>query len=56
MKYIGMFHFTDDQHEVTTATAIEEAKQILSTGFDYITEKNGIMLFRRTKRFSGVSL
>jgi hypothetical protein len=37
--------------EVTTATTVEEAKQILSAGFDYVTEKNGIMLFRRPKRF-----
>jgi integrase len=52
MKYIGMIHFKDDQFEVATATTIEEAKQILSAGFDYVTEKNGIMLFRRPKRFS----
>jgi len=30
------------------------AKQVLSAGFDYATEKNGIMLFRRPKRFSKV--
>jgi hypothetical protein len=27
-------------------------KKILGSGFDYVTEKNGIMLFRRPKRFS----
>jgi len=54
MKYIGMIHFKDDEFEVTTATTVEEAKQILSAGFDYVTEKNGIMLFRRPKRFSNV--
>jgi hypothetical protein len=47
-----MIHFTDNQYEITTAITVEEAKQILSTGFDFITEKNGIMLFRRPKRFS----
>jgi hypothetical protein len=26
----------------------------LSAGFDYVTEKNGIMVFRRPKRFSNV--
>ena len=54
MKYIGMIHFKDDEFEVTTATTVEEAKQVLSAGFDYVTEKNGIMLFRRPKRFSKV--
>ncbi|MFX1521534.1 MAG: hypothetical protein ACFFCD_16625 [Promethearchaeota archaeon] len=52
MKYIGMIHFKDSEFEVTTATTVEEAKQVLSAGFDYVTEKNGIMLFRRPKRFS----
>jgi hypothetical protein len=31
------------------------AKQALSVGFNYITEKDGIMLFRRPKRFCGIS-
>ena len=52
MKYIGMIDFKDDEFEVTTATSVEEAKQVLSAGFDYVTEKNGIMLFKRPKRFS----
>jgi len=31
---------------------VEEAKKVLSVGLEYVTEKNGIMLFRRPKRFS----
>jgi len=46
-----MIHFKDDEFEVTTATTIEEAKQVLSAGFDYVTPKDGIMLFRKPKRF-----
>ena len=53
MKYTQLVHFKDDEFEVATATTIEEAKQLLAVGFDYVTEKNGIMLFRRPKRFSG---
>jgi integrase len=52
MKYISMVHFKDDEFEVAIATTVEEAKQIISAGFDYVTEKTGIMLFRRPKRFS----
>ncbi len=52
MKYIGMINFKDDEFEVTTATTVEEAKKALSAGFNYVTEKNGIMLFKRPKRFS----
>jgi hypothetical protein len=32
-----------------SATVVEEAEQILSAGFGYVTEKNVIMLFRRHK-------
>jgi ribosome-binding ATPase YchF (GTP1/OBG family) len=52
MKYMGMVHFKGDEFEVTSANTAKEAKQILSAGFDYVTEKNGIMLFRHPKRFS----
>lgn len=52
MKYIHMINFKDDEFEVGTATTVEEAKKLLSVGFDYVTEKDGIMLFRRPKRFS----
>jgi hypothetical protein len=43
MKYISI-HFTDNHREVTTAISVDEANQVLRTGFDFITEKNGIML------------
>jgi integrase len=52
MKYINMIHFKDDEFDVASATTVEEAKTILAAGYEYITEKNGIMLFRRPKRFS----
>lgn len=54
MKYIGVIYFKDDQFEVTTATTIDEAKTILAAGYDYIAEKNGIMLFRKPRRFFNI--
>jgi hypothetical protein len=50
-KYIGMINFRDDEYEVTTAKTIDEAKLVLAAGFSYVTEKNGIMLFRKPKRY-----
>jgi hypothetical protein len=41
------------QFEVTTATDVEEAKKILGAGFEYVTQKDSIMLFRKPKRFKG---
>lgn len=49
--YTQLVNFKDDQFEVTTATTIDEAKTVLAAGYDYVTEKNGIMLFRKPKRF-----
>jgi len=51
MKYTQLVQFEGDEFDVATATTVEEAKELLATGFDYITEKNDIMLFRRPKRF-----
>jgi len=51
MKYIGIIHFKDDEFDIATATTVDEAKTVLAAGCDYVTEKNGIMLFRKPKRF-----
>ena len=52
MKYIGMLEFKDNDFEVAAATIVDEAKAILTAGFDYMMEKSGIMLFRRPMRFA----
>lgn len=49
MKYTQLIQLEDDKFDVATAITIEEAKELLAIGFSYITEKNGIMLFRRPK-------
>lgn len=51
MKYTQLVSFSDTEYEVTTAQSLEEAKQVLSAGFDYVAEKDGIMLFRKPKRY-----
>jgi len=33
---------------------VEEAKKVLSVGFEHVEETTGIMLFRKPKRFSPV--
>jgi hypothetical protein len=50
MKYMQLIQFKDNEYEVATATTLDKAKSILASGFDYITEKNGIMLFREPKK------
>jgi len=38
---------------VATEITVEEAKELLTVGFNYITEKKDVMLFRKPKRFNG---
>ena len=52
MKYIGMLQFKDDDHEVATATNVDEIKQLAQAGFQKFDELNGIHVFRKPKRFS----
>ena len=53
MKYTQLVQFENAEFDVATATTIKEAKELLATGFEYITEKNDIMLFRKPKKFLG---
>lgn len=52
MKYTQLVQFNDDEFEVATATTVEQAKELLAVGFDYVTDKNDIMLFRKPKRYT----
>jgi len=52
-ELLALVHFKDDEFDVATAATVEEAKELLAGGFDYIAEKDGIMLFRKPKRFKG---
>jgi hypothetical protein len=56
MKYTQLIQFKDDEYDVATATTIEEAKTIVAAGYDYVTEKQGITLFKRPKRFGSMTL
>jgi hypothetical protein len=54
MKYTQLIQFKDDEYDVATATTLEEAKQVLSSGFEYVTEKNGTIIFRKPGRYMNV--
>jgi hypothetical protein len=56
MKYTHLVKFKDSDFEVETAATVDQAKELLKVGYDYITEKNGVMLFRRPKRFGNLGV
>jgi len=53
LKYTQLIQFEESEFDVATATNVEEAKELLAVGFNYVAEKNDIMLFRKPKRFNG---
>ncbi|MDH5449024.1 MAG: site-specific integrase [Candidatus Bathyarchaeota archaeon] len=47
--YTQLLNLNDDEWTCKTATNAEEASQLIEAGFQYITEKDGTMLFRKRK-------
>ncbi len=47
--YTQLIDFGDDEYVCKTARTIEEAKQLIETGFEYICEMDGVKLFRKRK-------
>ena len=52
MKYVQLINFQEEEYDVSAATTVEEDQELLKAGFEYITERNGIKLYRRPKIFS----
>ena len=47
--YTHLINFESDEWHSATAQTVEEAKNLIETGFDYVTEMDGIKLFRKRK-------
>ncbi len=41
--------FLNDEFHVKVAKSVQEAKQLLEVGFEYVTEMEGVKLFRKRK-------
>jgi len=49
MRYTQLISFESDEFTCKAAKNIQEATQLIEAGFDYITEMNGVKLFRKRK-------
>jgi integrase/recombinase XerD len=47
--YTHLINFDSDEYEVQIAENLEEAKKLLETGFDYVTDMDSRKLFRKRK-------
>jgi len=47
--YMHLVEFENDEYHSATARTIEEAKQLVESGFEYVTDMEGIKLFKKRK-------
>ena len=47
--YTHLIEFENEEYHSATAKTIEEAKQLIESGFEYVTDIEGIKLFRKRK-------
>lgn len=52
LKYTQLVGFKEDEYDVATVTTLDEDQELLKEGFEYVTEHNGIKLYRRPKIFA----
>jgi integrase len=49
LRYIRLVDFPDDEFACKVAKTVEEAKALVESGFDYVTDVEGYKLFRKRK-------
>jgi integrase len=47
--YTQLVNFKEDEYHSATATTIKEARRLIEQGFEYVTEIDGVKLFRKRK-------
>ena len=47
--YTQLLSLNDDEWTCKTASNVKESKQLIEAGFEYVTEQNGLKLFRKRK-------
>ncbi|UCE57813.1 MAG: site-specific integrase [Candidatus Bathyarchaeota archaeon] len=49
MLYTQLIHFEGDEYHVKVAKTLEEVKELLTAGFEYVKDHDGISVFRKRK-------
>ncbi|MGC9345747.1 MAG: hypothetical protein ACP5ER_03015 [Candidatus Bathyarchaeales archaeon] len=47
--YTQLVNFESDEYHVKTAKNIKEDEELISAGFEYVTERDGVKLYRKRK-------
>jgi hypothetical protein len=49
MIYTHLVNFEDDDFITKTSKSIEEDEELLKAGFEYVTERDGVKIYRKRK-------
>jgi integrase len=49
MRYVQLIDFEEDEFTSAVATNLDEARQLIESGFEYVTEMDGTKIFRKRK-------
>jgi integrase len=49
MRYTQLVNFESDDYHVKTAHSLKEDEELISTGFEYVTERDGVKIYRKRK-------
>ena len=47
--YTHLVNFEGDEYHTATSKSLEKDEELLKAGFEYVTERNGIKIFRKRK-------
>lgn len=47
--YTHLIELENEEYHSATAKNLEEAKQLIESGFEYVTDMDGVKLFRKRK-------
>lgn len=47
LLYTQLIHFAEDEYHVRTAKTVKEACKLVESGFEYVTEMDGVKIFRK---------
>ena len=47
--YTHLVNFSEDEYDTATASTVETACKLINVGYDYVTEIDGVKLFRKRK-------
>jgi hypothetical protein len=49
LRYTQLINFSSDEYHCAVAKNVDEAKQLIESGFEYVCDVDGFKLFRKLK-------